>query len=60
MIDLLVAFQYFPNQRNQRKYVMQMMRVVHGLWINYPQRREKMQKLKKKFQSELTLDGVRW
>jgi len=60
MIDLLVAFQYFPNQRNQRKYVMQMLRVVHGLWVNYPQRRDKMQKLKKKFQSELTSDGVRW
>ena len=59
MIDLLVAFQFLRDKREQRSYVKQMVRVTHALCYNYPTRREKLQKLKKKFQSELSLEGVR-
>ena len=58
MIDLLVAFCFFQDSSEQRSYVLQLLRVTDRLCQTA--RRQSVIKLVKKFQSELTVDGVRW
>ena len=58
MIDLLVAFCFFQDSQRQRSYILQILRVTHRLCQTA--RRLTVIKLIKKFQSELTVDGVKW
>ena len=58
-MDLLVAFSFHSKPEKQREYVWSMLRVAHAV-CRIEMRRDNMQKLKKKLQSSLTSENVRW
>ena len=54
-----MAFSFHSKPEKQREYVWSMLRVAHAVcW--FEMRRDNMQKLKKKLQSSLTSENVRW
>ena len=54
-----MAFSFHSKPEKQREYVWSMLRVAHAV-CRFEMRKDNMQKLKKKLQSSLTSENVRW